>query len=148
MRVILLKDVQKIGRKYDIKNVADGFALNSLIPLGKAKIATDAEVKKIEAMKKIQEAEMKVQEDLLIKNLHEIEGKEVTIKEKANSKGHLFAQLHAEEIVKAVKNSIGADIHADFIKLDKPIKETGAHDIKIMVGNKKAILKLLIEGIK
>lgn len=148
MRVILLKDVQKIGKRYDIKNVADGFALNSLIPQGKAKVATDAEVKKIEALKKVLEAEMKIQEDLLLKNLHELDGKEVVVKEKANSKGHLFAQLHKEEIVMAVKNATGVDIVAGFIQLDKPIKETGLHTIEIKAGSKKALLRLVVEEAK
>lgn len=148
MKVILLKDVQKIGRKFDIKNVADGFALNHLIPEGKAKVATDAEVKKIEILKKTLEAEQKVQMDLLMKNINEINEKQVIIKAKANSKGHLFAQLHTEEIVKAIKDSIGADIHPDFIVLPKPIKETGEHILEVKVGGKKVNIKLVVEGSK
>lgn len=148
MKVILLKDVQKIGKKFDIKNVADGFALNSLIPTGKAKVATDAEVKKVEALKKVLEAEKKIQMDLLMKNINEINEKQVTIKAKANSKGHLFAQLHTEDIVKAIKESIGADIHPDFVILVKPIKETGDHNLQVKVGDKKANIKLIVEGTK
>lgn len=148
MKVILLKDVQKIGKKYDIKDVADGFALNSLIPTGKAKVATDAEVKKIEALKKVIEAEKKVQMDLLMKNINEINEKQVIIKAKANGKGHLFAQLHTEDIVKSIKESIGADIHPDFIILPKPIKEVGEHNLQVKVGDKKVTIKLIVEGTK
>lgn len=148
MKVILLKDVQKIGKKFDIKNVADGFALNHLIPQGSAKVATDAEVKKIEILKKTLEAEQKVQMDLLMKNINEINEKQVTIKAKANSKGHLFAQLHTEEIVKAIKDSIGADIHPDFIVLPKPIKETGEHILEVKVGSKKVMVRLIVESEK
>lgn len=148
MRVILLKDISKIGKKYEIKNVADGFALNSLIPQGKAKIATDAEVKKLDALMKVLEGERKVQEDLLLKNLNEVEGKEVHMKQKANDKGHLFAQLHVEDIAKAIKQSIGADISSDFIMLPKPIKETGTHNIDVKIGSKKGVIKLVIEGVK
>ncbi len=147
MKVILLKDVAKIGRKFDIKNVADGFALNHLIPQGSAKIATDSEIKKIESLKTIMLAEKKIQEDLLIKNLAQINEKEVVIKAKANSKGHLFAQLHANEIIEAIKKSIGADIHPDFLVLDKHIKETGPHDLVVRVGDKKAVIKLTVEAI-
>lgn len=147
MKVILLKDVSKIGRKFDIKNVADGFALNHLIPQGAAKIATDAEIKKVEALKTIMLAEKKIQEDLLIKNLAQINEKEVVMRAKANSKGHLFAQLHAAEIIEAIKKSIGADIHPDFLVLDKHIKETGPHDLVVKVGDKKALIKLTVEAI-
>ena len=148
MKVILLKDVPKIGRKYDIKNVADGFALNKLIPQGSAKVATDAEVKKVNDLKKIEEAERKIQEDLIMKNMNGIDNKVIIITAKANAKGHLFAQLHNIEIVKAVKDTIGADIAEDMIVLPKPIKETGEHLVTIKVGEKKATLKLLVEGIK
>ncbi len=148
MKVILLKDVQKIGKKFDVKEVADGFALNALIPTGKAKVATDAEIKKVEVLKKAIETERKIQMDLLMKNVNEIIDKQVTIKAKTNSKGHLFAQLHTEEIVKAIKDSIGADIHPDFIILPKPIKEAGEHNLQVKVGDKKVGIKLVVEGVK
>lgn len=146
MRVIFLKDVPKIGKKYEIKNIADGHALNFLIPQGAVKVATADSIKKVEALKAVLDGERKVKEDILSKNLHEIDGKEVVIKVKANEKGHLFASLHASEIVVAIKESIGADILADFIVLEKPIKETGTHEILINVGGKKATIKLMVEG--
>lgn len=148
MKVILIKDVPKIGKKYDIKNVADGFALNRLIPQGLAKVATDVEVKKVNEQKKIEEAERKIQEDLIMKNMHGIDNKEIVIYEKANSKGHLFAQLHIEEIVKAVKDTIGAGIHPSFVVLDKPIKEVGEHMVVVKVGDKKATIKVKVEASK
>jgi large subunit ribosomal protein L9 len=147
MKVILLKDVSKIGKKYDIKNVADGFALNHLIPQGKAKVATDTEVKKIEALKKVEEGERRVQMDLIMKNVSEVDKKEIKISAKANDKGHLFAQLHVADIVKAIKDSVGADISEDMIVLSKPIKETGDHDIVIKIGDKKASINLVVEAI-
>ena len=147
MRIILLKDVPKIGRKYDVKNIADGHALNFLIPKGFARVATPEALKKVEGLKAEVEADKKVQENLLEKNLHEIEGKEISIKVKANDKGHLFASLHAQEIAEAIKKSIGADIHPDFIILEKHIKETGPHNIEIKAGEKKATIKRQVEAL-
>lgn len=146
MRVILQKDVAGIGRKYDVKDVASGHAQNLLIPKGLAKVATPEAMKKVEALKAGAEAERKVQENLLEKNLHEIEGREVPIKAKANDKGHLFAALHPQEISNAIKVSIGADIHPDFIILEKHIKETGPHNIEIKAGEKSAKIKLVVEA--
>lgn len=144
MKVILLQDVPKIGRKYDIKDVSDGFALNMLIPQGKAKTATPDAIKKVESLKIIMKAENKVQEDLLVKNLAEINGKEVKISAKVNDKGHLFAQIHKEDIVKAIKAGTGADVTEDFIVLSKPIKEAGTYDVEIKVGDKQATIKLVV----
>ena len=147
MRIILLKDAPKIGRKYDVKEMADGYALNFLIPKGLAKVATPEALEKVEALRKELNVEKKVQENLLEKNLHEIDGKEVSIKAKANDKGHLFASLHSQEISNAIKVSIGADIHPDFIILEKHIKETGTHNVEIKAGEKKATIKLLVEAL-
>lgn len=146
MKVILLKDVPKIGKKYDVKDVADGYALNFLIPQAKAKVATPEALSKVNALKALHEADKKVQEDLLAKNLHEIDGKEVVMKVKASDKGHLFASIHSEDVVKAIKDSIGSDVISDFIHLAHNIKETGTHEIEVRAGGKQATVKLVVEA--
>ena len=145
MKIILLKDVAKIGRKFDVKDVSDGHALNFLIPQGSAKLATKEALKKIEALKAELEAERKIQEDLLAKSLHEIEDKLVTIKAKANNKGHLFAALHASDVAEAIKQSTGADVPSEFIVMDHNIKQAGDYKIEIKAGGKFVKLKLTVE---
>lgn len=144
MKVILLKDVSKVGKKYDVKDVSDGYALNFLIPQGKAKTATADGLAKIEALKAHSDAERQVQEDLLSKNIHEIDGKSIEIKEKANANGNLFGSLHKERIAEILSASIHSSIEPSFITLEKPIKEVGEHDIEVIAGGKKATVKLTI----
>ena len=96
MKVILLKDVAKIGRKYDIKNVADGYALNMLIPRGLAVVATEQAMKKVETLKVNDTTDKKIQTELLLKNLEVIKNLTLNLKEKANEKGHLFAGVTRE----------------------------------------------------
>ena len=67
---------QKIGKKYDVKDVTYGYALNFLIPQGAVKVATPEALKKIDVLKAELEVERKIQGDLLSKNIHEIENKE------------------------------------------------------------------------
>src|SRR6266850_366694 len=98
MKVILLKNVDKLGKKFDIKEVSNGHALNLLMPQGLAIAATPAAIKRVEAEKAKSEGERKVHEELLIQNLAAIEGATVSISGKANDKGHLFAGLKAEDI--------------------------------------------------
>ena len=148
MKIILLKDVAKIGKKHEIKNIADGYAQNFIIPRGLGIPATEANVRKIEILKNTSDADRKVQEALLAKNLETIASLTVIISGKANDKGHLFAGIHKDEIVEAVKKQANVTIHPDFIVLDKPLKETGNYEVLIEAGGKKANLKLVIEGVK
>jgi len=137
MKVILLQDIPKIGRKYEVKDVADGYARNFLIPREMALYATPQEVKRIEAMKTKYEKERKEKEEMLQESLTQLEGKVLTIKAKANEKGHLFAGIGKEEISAFLKEEIKTYIPAEYIKLPRPIKEIGEYKITISVGDKK-----------
>jgi len=146
MKVVLLKDVKNVGKKNDTKDVADGFALNSLLPQGLAELATPKAIARVALHKKQQEDENKIKEDLLVKNLKSIHDIEVEVEEEANEKGHLFAGIHKDEIVKIVKEKTEIDLLPDFIILEKPIKEIGTHVIDIKVQGKQASFKLVIKA--
>src|SRR3989338_2019298 len=111
MKVIFLKDVPRVGKKYDIKEVNDGYAMNFLLPRKLAQNATPKAVAELEIRKKEIVLEREVQEDLLMKNLEEIKDKVITIKAKADEKGHLFAQVHKKEIIETMKEQQHADIN-------------------------------------
>ena len=86
MKVILLKDVANLGKRYDTKEAADGYAINFLIPKGLAVAATPNVVKKIEMEKAREEGERKVQEELLLENLNQIDGIVITMTERPKKK--------------------------------------------------------------
>ena len=134
MKIVLLNDVPKVGRKYDVKNVANGFAMNSLIPRGLAKVATDSALKELEELKKMGDARKKVREDLLLKNIKETENISVELSGKANEQGHLFAGIHADELILAVKEQTGLDLDIDHVVLKEPLKEIGEHKVTAKVG--------------
>ena len=138
MKIILLKDVAKLGKKYDIKNVADGHALNMLIPRGLAMTATPQAVKQVEMMKQKDMTETKIQEDLLAKNLEVIKTVTISLKEKANDKGHLFAGVTKEMLAGEILKEIRLNIDPESIKLEKPIKEVGEHKVVVEAMGKKA----------
>lgn len=146
MKVILLKDVPRLGQKYDIKDVSNGYGRNYLIPRGLAEISTKKAIEKISSLKAMHEGERKLREDLLLKNIDNLNGVTIIIKEKANEKGHLFAGVHKEEIVPAIKEQTHLDIDDEHMVLEHPIKEVGEHEIEVRVGDKIVKFKLIIEN--
>lgn len=138
MKIILLKDVAKVGRKYDIKDVADGYALNLLIPRGLAQTATKDSIARVEKLKSNDLADKKIQEELLLKNLEVIKKLKIEIKEKANDKGHLFAGVTKERIKEEITKATRLNLDVDSIVLDKPLKEVGEHKVSIEVQGKTA----------
>ncbi|MCE9549160.1 50S ribosomal protein L9 [Candidatus Nomurabacteria bacterium] len=147
MKVIFLQDVPRVGRKHDIKEVNDGYAMNFLLPRKLATMATPKAVAELELRKKEIVVEREVQENLLLKYLEELKGKVITIKSKADEKGHLFSGIHKKEIAEVMKTEHRADIGEEFIILEKPIKEIGEFEIPIQVKNKKSSFKLVVERI-
>ena len=146
MKIVLLKDTKGVGKKHDIKAVADGFALNSLIPQGNAEVATAGAMARVERIKKIEEADKKVREDLLSKNLKSLHDAVVEVSLPANDKGHLFAGIHTAEIAPLVKEQTRIDVMPEFIVLDKPIKEVGEHKIDVKVQGKSATFTLNVKA--
>ncbi len=144
MKVIFLKDVPRVGKKYDVKDVNDGYALNFLIPRKLVEIATPKAIQAHEIRKKDIILERAVQDELLMKNLEEIKSKTITISAKANEKGHLFSSIHKKEIIEAMRKNHHAEIGEEFIVLEKPVKEVGEHDIPILIKGKKASFKLVV----
>ncbi len=138
MKIILLKDVAKVGRKYDVKEVADGYALNLLIPRGLAQVATKDAVSKVEKLKSNDLTDKKIQEELLLKNLEVIKSLTIELKEKANDKGHLFAGVTKERIRDEILKATRLNLDMDSIVLEKPLKIIGEHKVGIDVVGKKA----------
>lgn len=90
--------------------------------------------------------EKKVHEDLLLKNLEDLTGVTVHMSESANEQGHLFAGIHKEEIIPALKEQTRLEISPEYIVLEKPIKTVGEHEITVSVQDKKTTFKLIVEA--
>ncbi|MFA6177539.1 MAG: 50S ribosomal protein L9 [Candidatus Paceibacterota bacterium] len=145
MKVIFLQDVPRVGRRHDTKEVNDGYALNFLIPRKLAEMATPTTIALLETRMKNIKIEREMQEDLLLKNLEKIKGKVITIKAKADEKGHLFSGIKNKEIIKEMKAQHNAELSEESIVLEKPIKEIGEFEIPISIQGKKSSFKLMIE---
>ena len=147
MKVILKENVKGVGRKYEVKNVSDGYANNFLIPKKLAEFASPDAVKKAEILKATVEAEVEIREKLAEKQLEMLKGIKVVLKKKSNDKGHLFEQIHLAEISGALKEQAKIEIETEYLSVEKPIKEIGEHLISVEVGKNKGKFVLLVESI-
>ncbi|MCF7833943.1 MAG: 50S ribosomal protein L9 [Candidatus Pacebacteria bacterium] len=146
MKVIFLQDVPRVGKKYDVKEVNDGYATNFLFPRKLAERATPEATNKINQKKQEISIRKEIKDELLDKYLEDIKGKVVEIKAKADEKGHLFSGIHKKEIIEALTKKYRAEIDEDYLVLEKPLKEVGEFDVEVKVKSKSATLKVVVVG--
>lgn len=135
MKVILLQDVAKIGRRFDVVTVPDGYGMNKLIPQGMAKPATPENLKAIQAQSATNEAAKAQADETFTAMLEKV--KEVTLEVivEANEEGRMFQALKAEVIAQEIAAKTGAELNADQIVITAPIKEVGECTVQLTSGN-------------
>lgn len=131
MQVILLEKVTNLGNLGDVVKVKDGFARNFLIPTGSARRATEAAIKEFEAKR----AELeKVQSDKLAAAQAQgdkLNGKNVSITQKAGVDGRLFGSVTNADIAEALKKQ-GFDVVKAQVRLPNgPLKVVGEHAVSV-----------------
>ena len=144
MKVILLKDIENFGKKYEVKEVKAGYARNFLIPKNLAKPATKEALKWLEIQKETEvkksEEELKKVEDFA----SQIDGLELSFPVKIGEKGELFESINSQKIFEKLKE-LGFGIKKPQIELKEPIKELGEFPVKIhFEHNLEAEIKVIV----
>jgi large subunit ribosomal protein L9 len=146
MKVILLQDVEGLGKKYEIKEVKNGHARNPLLPQKMAKAATKEALKWLKDQKEFIEKE--AEEDLKKAQVlaSELDGLEVGILVKIGDEGQLFESINSQKITEKLKE-MGFEVKKSQILLENPIKELGEFSVKINLDhNLEADIKVIITG--
>ncbi|GBD33937.1 50S ribosomal protein L9 [bacterium HR34] len=144
VKVILLKRVEGLGNKGDIKEVSVGYAQNYLIPKGLVKIADEKTIKELEKTKK--QKEIKAEKELLkIQEMVEkIDCIEVEMPAKVGKNGRLYESINAKKIMNKL-SEMGYNTKYFKVKLEKPIKEVGEYDITLKFKhNLEAKIRLIV----
>jgi large subunit ribosomal protein L9 len=145
MKVILLKDVKGVGQHGEVKNVADGYAVNKLFPMKLAEQATEDKIKKYEAMKVEHEVSIQKEEEHTANKIKSLNGKKVTLKAKATEKGGLFKAIGEKEVAKAILGEHSLEIPVDLMTIEEPIKTVGEHTVKLESKSAKAAITVVVE---
>ncbi len=148
MKVILLQDVTKIGKKFDIKEVSNGYALNFLFPRKQAKMATNQVIREIEIEKKKHLEALEIENEKLKKIISKIKETKIEITANTNEEGKLFAGIGVKKIAQAILDKTGETIDSEILELKKPIKEIGGHEIGIKAGDKISTFTINIKSDK
>lgn len=130
MKVILLRDVAKIGKRFAIVEVPDGYALNKLIPSKDAEPATANNIKRINQLKERSQANKTGQVVEIREIVEKITNLPLQIIMEANDLGHLFQAVKVSDIVKSAKER-DITISDDYLKITETIKTVGDHQIII-----------------
>jgi len=144
MKVILLKDVAKVGQHGTVKDVADGYALNFLIARGLAIQATPEKVAAYEATAKREGEAREKAHAALVKTIQSLEGAHIEAKVRATEKGGLFKSIVVHDIVKMISAQKGITLPEEVINFEKPIKQTGETKIALTLEKVKAELTLAV----
>jgi len=145
MKVILLKDIKGVGRRYEEKNVSDGHALNFLIPNKMAVSANADSAVQIKLLKDRENQKKESHHKKLQDNLDKLKGLELVIKTNANEKNHLFATLTKEKISEYLMKEKGIEIPAEYIMLENQIKEIGTYSVPVSVESMKTVFVMQVE---
>lgn len=130
MKVILLKDIEKLGGAGEVKDVTAGYARNFLIPRKLARLATHRNLREVDKIKLAKELKAKLDLEAVEKLAASLDGFELVIQTKIKDEGKLYGSISDSVIAKKLKNQ-GFEIGKSQIKLNDPIKEVGDYDVLV-----------------
>lgn len=138
MKVILLKDIAKMGKRGDVKEVADGYAINVLIKKEMALMATPSELLKWKQKADSQNHKKELQTNTFVQLIDKIRHEKIVITgKKSDAKGQLFAAIHESDIADAIFKVTHFSIDPKQVIIIDTIKSLGAHAVEIKQGTQK-----------
>ena len=130
MDIILLERIEKLGGMGDIVGVKDGYARNFLLPRKKALRATPENMARFEREREALEQLNGDRRDAASSAAHRLEGERIVLIRQASDTLQLYGSVNARDVAEAMIER-GADIKRQQVRLDRPIKSLGVHDVRI-----------------
>lgn len=131
MKVVLRQDVDHLGHKGDVLDVADGYARNFLVPRGLAMRAGKGTVAQAGAMRRNREARDRREREAATALAAQLRDKRVEVRARAGEGGRLFGSVTAADVADAVRDQLGVEVDRRRVQLDEPLKELGDHEIGV-----------------
>lgn len=130
MKVILLQDVKKLGKKGDVVNTSDGYARNFLFPRNLAQEATDSNLHVLNAKKDVERRKKTAEIEAAQKLADDLRDKVVKIEAKAGDSGKLFGAITSKDIADRINEQFKVKVDKKKIVMDT-IKIAGTYNIEV-----------------
>lgn len=131
MKIVLLKDMENLGNKYDVVEVKNGYGMNYLIPQKIALIANQANINKLKTQQKSGEKKLALMVDVFKDHAKLIESKVFEIGAKAGTTDKIFGSVTNIQLANKIKEELGIEIDRKVIEIDEEVKTLGQHTAKI-----------------
>lgn len=143
MKIILLRDIANLGKRGEMKEVAEGYAMNVLIKKGDALHATLAELAKWKAKEDSKLHKKEVATNTFAQLIDTLRKNEIVITgKKADQKGQLFASIKENDIAEAIYSVSKMSVDPKQILLISPIKTLGKHAVMLKQSEKKETITI------
>ncbi len=131
MKLILTADVDPLGKRGDVVDVADGYARNYLLPRQKAIKANEGALRQAEAVREARlEAERRAKEEA--ENIAtQLVGSRIVLAAQAGDEGQLYGSVGTADVVEGIKRFTGVELKTEQVELEAPIKAIGLHEIHV-----------------
>ena len=133
MELILLEDVEKVGGKFEIVKVKDGFGRNYLIPQGMALIANDANMRRLDDYKRREAAKTEAMLGEYQEIAARLENEVLRIGAKAGTSGKIFGSVTSVQIAAALKDQYDIEIERRKIKMPEEVKNLGEYQAQLLL---------------
>lgn len=131
MKVILSKDVDKLGSKGEVVSVADGYARNYLVPKGMAMLASKGALRQAEQMRRAREETEKKRKEEAAAKVASLASTPVYISARAGEGGRLFGSVTNGDVARAVLDQLEEDIDRRNVLLEEPIRSLGTFSVEV-----------------
>lgn len=131
MRVVLLQDVSGVGKAGEVKEVADGYGRNFLLPKRLAEFASPSLLKRVEEQRQAQARRQLLADAELVSLAQTLEGLEVAVKAMVGAQSRLFGAITSSDIAEGIHRLTGQDIDKRKIELEEPIHFLGEYEVLV-----------------
>jgi large subunit ribosomal protein L9 len=133
VKIVLREDVEALGHKGDLLDVADGYARNYLVPRGLAIVATKGVVEQAAAMRRNRQIKDTRDREAAQEVANRLAGTPIEVKARAGEGGKLFGSVTAADIVAAVNDRAGVELDRRKLTLADPLKELGTAEVPVQL---------------